>query len=272
MSKQIEKDAKTPDQLQAGLQQGFTWTQTHVRLVMGLILAFVIIGGGWSVWSQIALKKETELQERYFVIEKKILEKKRGFDEAEQQDKMKEAAAKAGKPQDPKAAPATKASGDLAKDYGSLPQELEALVAEAPESRAGQMAALNLAELKARYKQPDEALRVLAQVNKKEQTSHLIGALVLTMKANLTAEKGDCPQALTMWEKIVKEPKAAFLHDETKLRMGLCYEAVSDWTKAEQLYTEVSKREGTENGDSSATKDAERYLRLLKLKKQTRGT
>jgi hypothetical protein len=266
-TKLTKDDVKSPDQATKILREGFVWTTTHSNMVIGAIAAFIVVGLGISLWSYLSTKKETELQQKYFQVEKSYLDKKRGFDEASRAELM---AAQAAKDKKAPAAPAVdaskKASGDLQKDFGTIVTGFEALINDAPNTQAGRMAALNLSDIYVDYKKFDEAAASLAKVEKGLAKNEALTALVLSQLGNVMADKGDCKAAVEKWQAITDRKGLAFAHDEAKLRMGLCYETMNDLAKAEALYTEVSKKESP-TADFSAAKDAEKYLRLLKAKK-----
>lgn len=265
---QKHPDLRKPDAFLQKLNNIYQWTLGHTTTILGVLAVFLVVGIGASIWSYFSEKTEAEWQEKYAQIEKRLIDTRQKFDDAEQRAQVQ--AAK----KDPKAAPVTGLpTGTFDKDYGPIAADLEALIAAAPKTRAAEMAALNLAELQSRYKQNDLAMATLEKVNQGDATSNLVSALVVNFKANLRADKGDCAGALTLWEKIVRNSNAKFLHDESRLRMGLCYEVMNDLNKAEQVYTELATKETqSREMDSSAAKDAERYLRLLKVKKATRGS
>lgn len=261
------------DQITETMTAASEWAGKNAKLIVGVAVVLFVIGAGVAITSQVSQSREEAYQEKYFVLEKRMTDIKKNFDEAEQQEKAQAAAAKAGKAVDTKNTVKAKATGDLAKDYGTLPGDFEALIKDAPNSKAAEMAALNLSDLRANYGQADEALKVIDAVNVSNRTSDFVGALVVNRRAQLLADKGDCKGALDLWGKIVADSRAKFLHDESKVRMGLCYESTQDLAKAEQMYTEVSTKEPkTRDNESVAAKDADRYLRLLRLKKATRGS
>ncbi|MNS59040.1 hypothetical protein D3C72_919860 [compost metagenome] len=268
MSTKLTKDdVRSPDQVTKTLREGFVWTTSHSKIVIGAIMAFIVVGLGASLWSYFSEKKETALQQKYFVVEKAYLDKKRGFEEAARAELMAAQAPKDKKaPQPPAVDPSKKASGDLQKDFGTVITGFEALIADAPNTQAARMAALNLSDIYSSNKKFDEALASLTKVEKGLAKNEALTALVLSQMGNLNADKGDCKAAIEKWQSITTHKGLAFAHDEAKLRMGLCYESLSDLSKAEQLYTEVSKKESA-TADFSAAKDAEKYLRLLKAKK-----
>ncbi|MDG0816582.1 tetratricopeptide repeat protein [Bdellovibrio svalbardensis] len=267
MSTKISKDAlKSPDQVTKTLREGFVWTTTHSKIVITVVAAFIVVGTGISIAGYLSDKKETATQEKYFAVEKVYNEKRRGFEEAARAEVM------AGQAKDKKTAPAfdpaKKASGDLQKDYGTVIPGFEALINEAPSTTAARMAALNLSNIYMEYKKTDEALATLQKVEKALNKSEATSALVYMQMGNAFADKNDCKSAVDTWQKITAAKNFQFAHDEAKLRMGLCYESLNDAAKAEQLYTEVAKKENAEQPtDVAAVREASKYLRLLKAKK-----
>lgn len=268
MSNKISKnEIRQPDQFQKTLKEGFQWTTAHSKIVFSAILIFLVVGGGISLNKTFQLKKETEVQEKYFSIEKQYVEKKRNFDEALRDSKKT----------DSKAAPAEVAkklslpTGELTQDFGKLTDDFKAIIEAAPQTKAAQMAALNLSEIYVKYGQQDEALAVINRANPQDKADSMLNALVLNTKAAILADKNDCQAALGSWEKVLKSKQAQFLNDEVKLRMALCYESLNDYTKAEQFYMELSQKTG-KGSESAAAVDAQKYLRLLKIKKNSSGT
>ena len=262
LPKLTKEQVRNPDAFQQNLTDSLEWVGKNSKLVVGVLVAAVLVGGGVAIVRYRQAHVQIELQEKYSLIERVILEKKQAFEDAKRgpapgQD------AKA--PEAPKALP----TGDIGKDYGQSVGDLETLVHEAPWSTAAQMAALQVAELRREYNQGDAALKILNDANPQNDFWNLPTALVVSAKANLMADQGDCKGAVGLWEKLARSSNASYLHDEAKLRMALCYESMNDTAKAEQLYGELAKT--GKDGDHETAKDAERYLRLLKMKKATKG-
>lgn len=271
MSTKLNKhDVKAPDQMTKTLREGFVWTTAHSKAVISLIVLFIVIGGGASLYSYFSSKKEIELQEKYFVVEKDYTEKKRGFDEIARAELM--AAQSKDKKNIPQVDLSKKASGDIQKDFGSVITGFENLINESPKTTAAQMAALNLSTIYSDYKKSDEALATLQKVEAGLSKNAALTALVLQKMGSLMADKNDCQGALSKWQTVVDRKGLAFAHDEVKLRMGLCYESMNDLAKAEQMYSEVGKNSDTETSDFVAAKDAQKYLRMLKAKKNLSAT
>jgi hypothetical protein len=264
LSTKISKDDLKIDQVTQTMRKSFVWTTDHSKMIVGAIIGFVILGGGFSLWTVWAEKKEVSQQEKYFILEKAYNEKKRGFDEATRAEMM--AAAAKDKTKAPPVDATKKATGDLEKDYGTIPADFQAMIDSVPNTKAAQMAALNLSDLYSTYGKNDEALAALDKVSKGLGSSEAISALVWMQAGNLLANKGDCKAAVEKWQHIADSKKLGFAQDEAKLRMGLCFESMNDLAKAEELYTQVTKKEEA-SADFAASREAQKYLRLLKAKK-----
>ncbi|MBS1971914.1 MAG: tetratricopeptide repeat protein [Bdellovibrionales bacterium] len=265
MSTKLSKDeVRNPDQVLKTLNQGFQWSQSHSRAVIVGLIAFIVIGVGWSLMSNMSERKESQAQEAYFGFEKSYLDKKRGFDEAER-SALRPPMGKE------KETPKVKASGDLEKDYGPEVAGFKSVIEKHPDSKAAQMAALNLSEIYVNYKKFDDAAQSLEKVAAKSSGKDLISAIVLTQYGNILSDKDDCKGAVEQWGKVLGQSQAVFMHDTLRLKSAFCYEKMNDLAKAEELYKKVSQNsqdtKNPEAGETGLGKDAEKYLRLLKLKK-----
>lgn len=268
--KNTTMDVRKPDQFLLILNRAFEWMVSRVALIGGVFVLFVIFGGGWAIWSHLSQSTELTWMAKYAPIEKALGEKKRGFQEALQREQ-----ARKNDPKTQKEAVSGLPTGSFSEDYGALAGDLQKIIQEAPKSRAAELAALNLAALQAEHQQLKEALSTLEKVNVSNRTKDLVGALTVNMKASLMASLDRCDDALTIFEKVLKDNQAAFMHQEVKLRMGLCYEKKNDLDRAQALYSEVSTSSPEKDtpNQGSWTEDADRYLRLLKLKQlEQRGS
>ena len=266
-TKFTKKELKTPDQVLKTLEDGFQWSQTHSTLLMSAIAIFIVGGIGLSIFGAMSEKKESGAQEAYAQYEKTYLDKKRGFEEAERQTLKPNPAT------DPKAPAKVKATGDMDKDYSAEVAGFNKVLEEHPSTKAAQMSALTLSEIFLAYKKPDDALQALQKVEKKSQGKDLISYVVLTQFGNVLSEKNDCPAAVGQWDKVIARKEATFLHDTLRLKSAFCYEKMNDLAKAEELYKKISANAQapadptTGMGEAGLGKEADKYLRLLKLKK-----
>ncbi len=254
MAKKLDKhDVKNPDIVTQELRKGFEWTTQHSTSTIIAVVVFLVAGGGYSVMSYFKTKKEADLQEKYFAVEKPFLDKKNQFELFESN------AAQAKAKPDPKTDPKTKGvqpTGNLDTDYGTTLSALKSFASTAPNSKAGRMAALNASEVYLKYKNPDSALETLKSVSIEKDP---LSAMVLSQIGDVQAEKGDCKAAIDSWSKVLTNVQAQFLYPAVKLKQGLCFESLKDTASAEKLYNEVK-----ESGSGPLASSAEAYLRALK--------
>lgn len=255
-NKQIETDAKRPDQVLKSLTQGFQWSRQHSYVVIGAIVLFFAVGGGVAIYDYVSKQKESSLQEKYYALERIILEKKKVVAESAKSNP---------KSKDKEPIKSVPVKEDFDKDYASTVADLETLAGQHPESRAGQMAALEGAELLNEFGKKQQALDLLNKLGS-VKTSALLTGLVIKQKGNLQADLGQCKEAISTWEQIVKSDSFEFLRADVKLRQALCYENIKDLVQAEKIYLELSQK-SNEDQDQTISKEAEKYLRLLNMKK-----
>jgi tetratricopeptide (TPR) repeat protein len=281
--KNIVKAAKTPDQLLKTLTTSFQWSRAHSQLVVGAVVVFFLVGGGVSLYDYLRKHKEIELQEKYYTLERIILDKKKEFAKANSKDSEKElpqndAQEKTKSKIKPPAETAAKPPvvEDYQKDYSEVVVKLEEMALQNPHSRAGLMAALHASDILAQFKKDSEALEFLNKIQF-QKADDLLEALVLKQKGNIQANLGQCKEAIATWSQVLASKSHGYLHPDVKLRQALCYETLKDPNQAEKLYQELSQKTpgetpgkgpGEEN-DLSTSKEAEKYLRLLRLNKGT---
>ncbi len=272
MTIKIDKqEAKKPDELLAGLTQGYNWAIGHRNSVIGLIGLFLLIGLGITGFQYVSDSKETKAQEQYYSIEKIYFEKKGQFEQANRQEQQKVNAQK-DKNAKTKAEPTpentqTKATGDLAKDYGSIETDLKDVFAKHPATQGAAMAALLLTDLYIEYKQPAQALDLLK--NMKPQAGSMMDSLATMQLGNVYALNSDCQNAITTWAGLLQKKQLAYLHEELKLRTAQCQIQLGQTVEAEKSLAELASNKEAMN--FTAQREAAKYLRLLRVKKNFNG-
>lgn len=215
------------------------------KLVSGVLLVGVIVGGVFALWSTMSLQKEKAAQESYFTVEKKLLDLK-----------AKQAAPK-------------EAGKDTTKDvvdFSQTKKDLEKVISDYPNSVAAQMAAIHLAKLLINDKDFVVALATLQKVENKG--TGLVNTLVQQQIGHLLVDNNKCQEAITIWQKILDRKQAAFIHNEIKIQQALCYTKLNDFKKAEEILTNLANQSvNPEIGDATSSKEAEKYLRLIQFKK-----
>ena len=161
----------------------------------------------------------------------------------------------------------TAAIRDEAVQLSDIEQELASLAAFA-RSDAGSKAAarggIRAAALYSKYGQSDQALSLLQDISKSyDKGSFYYGPIKMSL-GTLFVEKGDLDSAIAQFQDILNAPASAYLHADTKLRMGMAYQKSGDLTNAKRFYTEVKEQDA----DGEVGRLATQYLRLLTLKER----
>ncbi len=266
MSTKLTKESvKTPDQVTQTLKKGFVWTTGHSKIVLAGLGVFMFLGAVVTGLNSLSDTKERTQQEKYYILEKNYLDIKRGFEEFQQAEILKN------NPKNPKISPESdklkKPSGDFDKDYGSVVAGFENFIKEYPNGYAAQMAALNLGEIYSSHSKFDEALTALQKVEKGLEKKAMTSALIWMQMGNLLANKKDCKSAIEKWQFLLNSEALAFAHGEAKLRIGLCYESMNEVAKAEEIFTEISSNVDGKVGNPEVAREAKKYLRILKAQK-----
>jgi predicted negative regulator of RcsB-dependent stress response len=222
----------------------------HKTIVIAVIAAIAVGGIGYLANGAIKSRSELNAQNTFFPIEKSYTEKREKFDQAKFADLTGQ-----------KAEGAVKASGDLAKDYGTLVDELEAFAKAHAGTAAGAQAAMLAAETRMSYNQAELAGSTLESLVKETKSTNLMGGLVRMANGNAWAQAGKCDQAVKAWEQVLATKEISFLHGEAALRSGLCLEKSGDKTKAAEMYRKASG----ESERSSASQTAKALLRAIEM-------
>lgn len=231
---------------------------------MALLGALILVGvsaAGLAGYEFFAKRGESKADAALYAAEGAFVKAKEGFERA----KMKALMPAFAPPAQPGAVESAPPSGDLAKDYGPSIEALEAVIKEYPKSQAAQQAALQLASVYGEYKQRDKALAVLETVSMRASTSNLLGALTMLALGDARAAAGQCDKAVAGWAALLSDAKASYVHGESALKSGICFETMNQTDKAAEMYRKAS----TDYSETSAGQTAKSLLRALELKTST---
>ena len=230
-----------------------------------LIISAVIIGVGviWGGVQNYKASNESQAMSDFFPISQKLKEKKDAFNQAKMEIENK----KADKSKDKKnnteeaASTATLATGDLDKDYGSEVQAYQNFITQKASSRAGVMAALELAELFVEYNKFTEAEAQLESIASQFNKDAFVGSLLQMRLAQIYTHNKKCDKAIGLYENILKLAESKHLHAEALLKMALCQD---DLGKKQEAISNLERIEKEFSGTSSA-ENAAKYLRFIKV-------
>lgn len=241
------------DSLHESLLNLGSWVEKNAATVAALLGAVIVAGIGFGIWSWWHSRVELKAQDAYYAVETKYSKIKEGFDRAKFSAFMPPTGSQT------KDQPAT---GDLNKDYGTIPSELESFAKEYAGTSAGTQAAILVADLYLSYKQPEKAAQVAEIGASSLSKSRILTQLAMMSWGSALADKGDCKAAVGVWQQVIDNAKATPLHSDAFLRSGLCHEVLNDPAKARELYQKVI----AQAGNSSTATTAKGLLRALDVK------
>lgn len=209
----------------------------------------LVVGLAYTVYQYRLSSHEAKLQEQFFAIDVKIKKMKDDQFKATQETKL-----------DPKTA-----AQPALISVPELQAELEAFVTTAQKTVAGQMAALELAQILMTENKAEAAVEWLTKVE--TGSSNLTNLLVRMKKGQALSLANKCADAIATWDKIVADSKAQYLHIEAKVNQALCYKNMNDLAKAEDVLLQI--KNNSKNGEYSAEKnpDVDKVLRLIQFQK-----
>ena len=244
------------DFLQEAMMNTVDWMEQNKGVVAAVVLVAVLAGVGVVSWDLLSERKEKKAQESFYAVEKEYSAKREKFDQA------KFGALSGAKIEDlVKAGTAAVPSGDIAKDYGTVIDQLESFAVDNKGTTASVQASLLAAETRIEYKRSEQALKTLETSVQATKANSLVGALARMATGNAQAASGKCDLALKSWEEVLGAKDLAFLHSEAALRAGLCLEKSGDKPKAIEMYRKAS----AESEKSTSAQTARSLLRALEL-------
>jgi predicted negative regulator of RcsB-dependent stress response len=258
-----EKELKKPDAFIAEGRKVIFILEKNLKPIAGLVVAVVVVLLGIFFVNNASEKKEMTLQSDYYRIEKAYLKKLEDAQKAKM-DKLEKSAAD--KTADKKNLDPKEAVEDSVKDSEKYKEDISqftALVNKAPESKAGAMAALAVANLSFKSKNWEDGQKILEQVYKHQKKNNLIKGLLAHSLGVAQANLGKCDLAIQTWASLIKEKNYEFMADELKLKTAICQQQLGQNQQAEESLNALKAKT-----ESPQSRVADKYLRFFKFKQQ----
>lgn len=229
------------DKLNSGLEKATEWAGKNSKLVLGLFIAILVIGGVATAVSYKNSKDQGAAFAKLAPLEKEFSNWKLGQNP------------------DPTQKPATPPPKVNPEElYNKLVQ----FVDQNGDTKASQMAVLMATELA--YTLNKEA-QVLELVDKKVKINgkSVLSGLTLMKKGDWLANADKCDEAIKTWQEVISKKDWSYLHDFAHLKSGLCFEQLAKTSDAEAQYDRViNMKDG--KADRWAYKEAQKFKRALK--------
>lgn len=154
----------------------------------------------------------------------------------------------------------SKKSGDLATDWGDIPQRLKDFAVKNKDKTAGVEATVTLITILSDYKKSAEASETIAQVAPEQGGRPKTQSFLYMLLGNTQAEAQNCKDATVQWEKAAQIKGAEFLASEAYLRSGVCFNSLKDKTMAKSMFEKALANSSKESAQHS---QAQQYLRAV---------
>lgn len=287
-----DRELAKQDGFQQKLTLAFDWIVANKVIVLLLVGVIAFSSLGYVIYGQVKRGAQMKIQDQYYLIEKDYVKIKTDFDDAERQTKQDADKAadknkkKAKKDQPPEiapqpAAPKKQATGDLDNDFGTVVSRFVELHTANPKLVPGKVTALVLADIYWEYKKLDQAALVLEK-SLEASPKTLVDYMILKKWSATQLSLGQFDQVIKKNQSVIGSSKYPFMNSYFKLQTGLAYEGLKQWDQAEAQYKDVmakgdapemnrapdeEKMKNHFGADQSAAEQAQKYLLLLRLKK-----
>lgn len=253
-------DIRDPDQFQETVLGFWHFIERHAAAFGAAILVGLLVLCGFVLKNWWHGREERKAQEAYYAVESKFTKLKEGFDRSKMRALMPNI------PKDDKNPAAAPATGDIEKDYGQVIHDLEKIAQNHPGTAAGAQAAILATETYLSYGKPDQAVAIAEMAAKNlpagSSPNPLLGSLVNVQYGSALAAKGNCDQAVKVWDQVLAAKSAKFLYADVSLREGLCYEQLNNPTKALEMYQKTLAEAGQESPLATTAKGLSRALEV----------
>ncbi len=246
-------EVKNADKVQEKLLGGFNWLEDNSKIVVAFLVIAILGGLAYAGAQMVSNRQEKSAQVDYYKAEAPFTKKKEAFEKNKFKAFMPANA-------DIKTPPEV-ASGDLAKDYGPLLTNLEAVARDHAGTAAGGQAALLAGQTYLEYKQPLKAVEYAQLAGSKLPKESTLGVLGKVLWGNALSAQGDCQGALGVWQQVLDTKSAAYLHPDVRVRSGVCFEKMGQNDRALEMY-----RSASAVSESASAGTAKGLMRSLELK------
>lgn len=253
-----KEDLKRPDPFLQTVGKSWSAIERNSVLVTSLLGALILAAIVYLAWDFVHGRNERSAAETLYSTESEYFKLKEGFERA----RFEAMAPTPPDAKDNQADAATAATGDLEKDFGKVVLGFEDVVQKHPSTAAGAQAAIWLAEIYIDYKQPAKAVEAIDKIVGHQSGATLLFGLTHMVRGSALAASGDCAKAVESWQKVADSPRNSFLHPEALLKSGVCYESMSQFDKASEMYRRVTEN----HSETSAGQSARTFLRALEMK------
>lgn len=234
------------------------WVSANLRLIVGVLVAFVLAWGGWAFYEHQQVKREKAAQNDLFAITDALEKKQQEIMSEENKPVVNKKGEKAPTPKPPEKTPET-----LAKNYGSFVAQFEEFIAGHNGTKAAMVAGIELADLYLEHKDPKKAVEVLRPLAAQPSKSELFYGLLQSQLGLALSDAGECGDAVKVFDDILQVEAQKPFHSQSLLRKGACLVSMNQLDEAKAAFQQAR----TEYPDTFTGEMAQGYERLIQMKK-----
>lgn len=283
MTTRPSKDAREPDIFLKTMNNLLRELKPYSKQIFVLCILLLVLAVGVAGLNFYKENQEVAAQEQYIGVERAYNKVVQDFEGAQNKIKSAETEIERIKKDKTKKADSGKLieekqkeiadakgklpSGSFEKDYGKFVGEFQKVIKDHPKTQAAAMASLYLTKLYADQKKISEGIALLNSPDLSLREGHLMFGLVKMRLGQLYEQNGECQKSIDTWSQVLQTKELSFLHPEASLATAVCYENIKNFDKAKEFY----KKTSVEFKNSPAGETAEKYQRLLNIKKDEKS-
>lgn len=153
---------------------------------------------------------------------------------------------------------------DLKKSYSPIVEKLTAFIKANQGQSLAVEAGLLAAEMLKSYQEWMQGVEILnLSLQGFNDKNHFLFGAANAQLGDFYVMQDKCNEAVQAWEKTAADVQTSFLKSQLRLKLGVCYEKLSQWDRAEKMYQDIINDTPT----SLSARTAKKFLFNLKLMK-----
>lgn len=256
-----KEDLKSPDAFLSFADKVGQVLSDNWKPIAGALGILFLAGVGYTTSTAINKANELAAGEALFEVEQKIATIKTEHSK-KQQDSIKDLLDKEDQDQE-KIEARLKDVPELEfdRDFASLAQDVEQVIAQHESTQSAQMARIRLARLYIDYEKLDMAEAVLRQAATQAGKGTSVYGLSRTLLASVLSHKDQMDEAIGTLSEVLDDQSLSYLHSEVLLKLGVLNKEAGNTARAEEMFRRVT----TEFGNTEAGKTAKNFLKMIRF-------
>ncbi|MCB0356011.1 MAG: tetratricopeptide repeat protein, partial [Bdellovibrionales bacterium] len=246
------EEVRKPDAFIHYTDKAIAWIEAHGKTIAVLIAIFVLAGGSYVGFIKYKKNQEKTAQAALYSLRTQLEKLNESYN--------KDTAQAAKDVIDDKAADTVKK--DFESHYATIIKDLQDFTQKYTGTYSEKAGYIQLAYLFATNKKWDKVIETLQGTVSKTPKNNFYFGLMSMMLSQALMNTNNFSEAIKVLEQVSAQPEHQYLHAESLLRIGLCYEKQNDMEKAKQYLERVER----DFADSEAATNAKYYLRMFKVK------